>query len=130
MSSSTAATAPLTFDAFWRWLKEHRNCLLRVGTGDLVLMDHELAHWNFVDEDDGRAVVEFIIGKALVGEVLIERSEVVFVQASPDLESPGSQVWNFECIGGGKGENYPLFSFLLSHGMEGAPGAGHTALKH
>lgn len=130
MPASSSATAPLTFDVFWRWLQEHRNCLLRVGNTDVVLMDHELAHWDFFDEDDGRAVVQCIFGKALVGEVLIERSEVLFVQASPDLESPNSSAWNFECIGGNKEENYPLFSFLLSHGMEGAQGAGHTVLKH
>jgi hypothetical protein len=127
MSSSSSA-APLTFDAFWRWLAEHRNCVLRVGSNDVMLMDNELLHWDFFDEDDGRAVVQAIVGKALVGEVIIERSDVLFVQASPDLEQPGSQAWNFELIGGSKDENYPLFSFLLTHGMEGA--AGHQVLKH
>jgi len=124
--SSTAA--PLTFDSFWRWLAEHRNCVLRVGSNDVVLMDNELLHWDFFDEDDGRAVVQAIIGKSLVGEVIIERSEILFVQASLDLESPGSQAWNFELIGGPKDESFPLFSFLLTHGMEGA--AGHQVLKH
>ena len=127
MSSSSSA-APLTFDAFWRWLAEHRNCVLRVGSNDVMLMDNELLHWDFFDEDDGRAVVQAIVGKALVGEVIIERSDVLFVQASPDLEQPGSQAWNFELIGGSKDENYPLFSFLLTHGLEGA--AGHQVLKH
>ncbi len=128
--TSSSSSAPLTFDAFWRWLSEHRNCLLRVGSPDVVLMDHELAHWDFFEEDDGRAVVQCIIGKSLVGEVLIERTEVLFVQASPDLESPNSQAWNFELIGGSKTENFPLFSFLMSHGMEGSPSGGHTMLKH
>lgn len=126
--SSTTAT-PLTFDAFWRWLADHRNCLLRVGSSDVMLMDHELVHWDFFDEDDGRAVVQAIVGKALVGEVVIERADILFVQASPDLEQPGSQAWNFELIGGNKEENYPLFTFLLTHGMEGTA-AGHQVLKH
>ena len=123
----TATSAPLTFDAFWRWLADHRNCVLRVGSNDVVLMDNELMHWDFFDEED-RAVVQAILGKALVGEVIIERSDVLFVQASPDLEQPGSQAWNFELMGGTRGEAYPLFSFLLTHGMEGA--TGHQALKH
>jgi hypothetical protein len=126
MPTSTTS-APLTFDAFWRWLSDHRNCVLRVGSNDVVLMDNELVHWDFFDEEE-RAVVQAIVGKALVGEVIIERADVLFVQASPDVEQPGSNAWSFELIGGPKGENYPLFSFLLSHGMEGA--SGHQVLKH
>ena len=107
MSSSAKSTAaPLTFEAFWRWLQDHRNCVLRVGTSDVMLMDNELLHWDFFEEEDGTAVV----------------------QASPDLEQPGSQAWNFELIGGSREENYPLFSFLVTHGMEGAQ--GHQQLKH
>lgn len=128
MTSSSKTATPLTFDAFWRWLQEHGNCLLRAGSSEVMLMDHELMHWDFFDEDDGRVVVQSIVGKALVGEAVIQRSDVLFVQASPDLEQPGSQAWLFECVGGNKEESYPLFSFLLTHGMEAAQ--GHQALKH
>ncbi len=127
-SSSKTAAAPLTFEMFWRWLQDHGNCLLRVGSGEVMLMDHELTHWDFFEEDDGRAVVQAILGKSLVGELVIERADVLFVQAAPDLEQPGSQAWSFECVGGSREENFPLFSFLLTHGMEGAQ--GHQMLKH
>ena len=127
-SSSKSTAAPLTFEAFWRWLQDHRNCLLRVGSNDVVLMDHELVHWDFFEEDDGSAVVQAIVGKSLVGEAIIERTDILFVQASPELETPGSQAWNFECIGGSREESYPIWSFLMTHGMEGAQ--GHQALKH
>ena len=127
-SSSKSTAAPLTFEAFWRWLQDHRNCLLRVGSTDVVLMDHELVHWDFFEEEDGTAVVQAIVGKSLVGEAILERTDILFVQASPDLESPGSQAWNFECIGGSQTESYPIWSFLMTHGMEGAQ--GHQALKH
>ena len=127
-SSSKSTAAPLTFEAFWRWLQDHRNCLLRVGSNDVVLMDHELVHWDFFEEDDGSAVVQAILGKSLVGEAIIERTDILFVQASPDLEAPGSQAWNFECLGGSREESYPVWSFLMTHGMEGAQ--GHQALKH
>jgi len=99
MTTSSTAT-PLTFDQFWRWLLEHRNCVVRAGAGDVALMDHELIHWDFFDEEDGRAVCQAILGKSLVGELVVERSEVVFVQASPDVETPNSGYWVFECIGG------------------------------
>lgn len=128
MTSPSKTAAPLTFEAFWRWLQDHRNCLLRVGSPDVVLMDHELIHWDFFEEDDGTAVVQAILGKSLVGEVLIPRQDVLFVQSSPDLEQPGSQAWNFECIGGTREDSYPVFTFLVSHGMEGAQ--GHQVLKH
>lgn len=125
---ASAQAAPLTFDAFWRWLAEHRNCIVRVGTSDLMLMDHDQLHWDLFDEEDGRAVVQAILGKSLVGELLIERSEVLLVQASPDLENPSSGYWIFECLGGNGPENYPLFVFVLTHGMEQAQ--GHQVLKH
>lgn len=127
-SSSSGKASPLTFESFWRWLQDHRNCLLRVGSNDVVLMDHELMHWDFFEEEDGSAVVQAILGKALVGEVIIERADILFVQASPDAEQPGSQAWHFECMGGSKDESYPVFSFLLTHSMEGAQ--GHQVLKH
>ena len=72
--------------------------------------------------------VQAIVGKSLVGEAIIERADILFVQASPELDQPGSQAWNFECIGGSREENYPIWSFLMTHGMEGAQ--GHQALKH
>ncbi len=128
MPPSSSTAAPLTFDTFWRWIQDHSNCVLRVGSSDVMMMDNELLHWDFFDEDDGRAVVQAIIGKSLVGEAVIERADILFVQTSPDLEQPGSQAWNFELIGGNKDENYPVFSFLLTHGMEAA--AGHQVLKH
>lgn len=128
MTSTTKTAAPLTFDAFWRWLQEHRNCLLQAGSPDVVLMDHESLHWEFFEETDGTAVVQAILGKALVGEVIVPRSDVLFVQSSPDLEQPGSQAWNFECIGGTRDDSYPVFTFVLSHGMEATQ--GHSVLKH
>jgi hypothetical protein len=128
MTSPSKTPAPLTFDTFWRWLQDHRSCLLRAGSPDVVLMDHELLHWDLFEEEDGTAVVQAILGKALVGEVLIPRGDVLFVQSSPDLEQPGSQAWIFECIGGTREDSYPVFSFLVSHGMEGAP--THQVLKH
>ena len=59
MPSSSSSATPLTFDAFWRWLLEHRNCVVRLGSGDVALMDHDLIHWDFFDEEDGRAVCQY-----------------------------------------------------------------------
>lgn len=128
MSSQASAAAPLTFEQFWKWLNSHRNCLVRAGSGDVMLFDHEMLHWDFFDEPEGEAVCQLIAGKALVGELVIERSEVLFVQASVDLDDPQRGHWMFECMAGGGGESVPLASFVLVHGME-TP-AGHAMLKH
>ena len=45
MSSSskrlTAVATTISFDTFWRWLGGHVNCILRAGTPEAVLFDHE-----------------------------------------------------------------------------------------
>ena len=128
MSTQTSTASTLTFEAFWRWLADHRHCILRVAAGDVSLMDHELIHWDFFDEDDGRAVCQVNLGKTLVGELLIDRAELLFVQATPGAEGVPTGSWTFECIGGPRDDSYPLYTFVLSHGMEGA--AGHQLLKH
>jgi len=125
---SAATAPPLTFDAFWKWLQDHRNCLVRVGAGDAVIFDHEAVHWDFFDEPDGRAVCQAILGKSLLGEVVVERADVLFVQASIDVEDATRGYWIFECVGGSQKDNYPLYHFVLTHGIEGAQ--GHQALKH
>jgi hypothetical protein len=127
MPGKTTAT-PLTFDQLWRWLQEHRNCVVRAGSADVMLMDSELTHWDFFEEDDGRAVCQLILGKSLLGEVVIERADVLFVQASPDVEQAQAGHWMFECFGGSREDAYPLFVFVTTHGMEAIQ--GHQALKH
>jgi hypothetical protein len=129
MSSSGTQAAPLTFDAFWKWLADHRNCIVRVGAGDSVLFDHELSHWEFLEEPDGRAVVQLLVGKALVGELVIERADVLFVQTQPDVEDPARGHWVFDCIGGPRDDSYPLYHVVVSHSMDGAP-SQHAMLKH
>ncbi|GMU60892.1 MAG: hypothetical protein AMXMBFR34_26550 [Myxococcaceae bacterium] len=128
MPPSPTTAAPLTFESFWRWLQEHRNCVVRVGNPDVMLTDAEPLHWDFFDEPDGQAVCQLILGKALVGEVVIERGDVLFVQASPDPEQAQAGHWMFECFGGTREDSYPLFLFVTTHGMEAAQ--GHLGLKH
>lgn len=130
MASPETTAAPLTFDQFWRWLQEHANCVVRAGTGDATLFDADALHWDFFEEEDGTAVVQVILGKALVGELVLEREQILMVQASPDVETPNSGQWLFELMGGGtkKDDRIPLGYFVLAHGMEAQ--GGHQMLKH
>ena len=128
MSSSEAQTAPLTFERFWRWISEHPNCVVRAGTGEATLFDFDDYHWEFHDEEDGHAIVGLIRGKNLVGELVVDKATVLFVQSSIDVEAPQSGHWMFELIGGNKDEPVGVAFFVVSHGMEST--AGHQMLKH
>ncbi len=128
MTTKETQAAPLTFDRFWRWLLEHPNCIIRAGTSDSTLLDHDDFHWDFLEEDDGSAVIQLVKGKALVAELMISRTDVLFVQASLDVEQAAQGYWLFELIGGPKDDSYPVAHVLMSHGMEQAQ--GHQVLKH
>jgi hypothetical protein len=123
-----AQAAPLTFDRFWRWLMDHPNCIVRVGSADSTLLDHDDFHWDFLEEDDGSAVVQLVKGKALVAELIIARRDILFVQASLDVEQAAQGFWLFELIGGPKDESFAVAHVLMSHGMEQT--SGHQVLKH
>ena len=130
MASTEMTSAPLTFDQFWRWLSEHSNCVVRAGNGDATLFDADSLHWDFFEDEEGQCIVQVILGKSLVGELVVERTQVLLVQASADVEAPGSGQWVFELMGGGtkKDDSFPLAYFVLSHGMESQ--GGHSVLKH
>jgi hypothetical protein len=128
MTTKEAHAAPLTFDRFWRWLMEHPNCIVRVGSDDCTLLDHDDFHWDFVEEEEGSAVVQLVKGKVLVGELVFSRRDVLFVQASVDVEHAAQGYWLFELIGGPKDESYTVAHVLMSHGMEQQQ--GHQVLKH
>ena len=73
-------------------------------------------------------MVGLIRGKNLVGELVIDKSTVLFVQATIDVEAPQSGHWMFELVGGNKDEPFGVAFFVVSHGMEST--AGHQMLKH
>ena len=128
MPSGASQTEPLTFERFWRWVSDHPNCVIRAGTGEATLFDFDDYHWDFHDEDEGHAVVGLVRGKNLVGELVIDKSQVLFVQASPDVEAPQAGHWLFEVIGGDKAEPFGIAWFVVSHAIEST--TGHHMLKH
>lgn len=128
MTSKTETGAPLTFERFWRWLLDHPNCVIRAGSDDCTLIDHDDFHWDFLEEEDGTVIVQLVKGKGLVAELIISRRDVLFVQASVDVESATQGYWLFELIGGPKEDSYTVAHVLMSHGMEQQQ--GHQVLKH
>jgi len=128
MTTRETAGAPLTFDRFWRWLMDHPNCVVRVGSDDCALIDHDDFHWDFLEEEEGNVIIQLVKGKALVGELIVQRRDVLFVQASLDVESAAQGYWLFELIGGPKEETFTVAHVLVSHGMEQQQ--AHQLLKH
>ncbi len=126
MSTGELQPAPLTFERFWSWLLQHRACVVRAGTPTTSLFDYDDFHWDFFEEDDA-AVAQMIRGKHLVGEIVLSRSQVLFVQASPDVENPQEGHWLFELLSGEGAGKVPVAFFVMSHGIEAA---GHQMLKH
>ncbi len=117
MSVTVETGATLAFDRFWRWLKRHASCILRAGTPDSFLYDQDDLHWHLDEDDDRVPTVQLMRGKQILGELVIEVREVLFVQAVPDPDGEQGQ-FVFELVGGGGDEPYPVYHFLLAHGFE------------
>lgn len=76
------STPTLSFDDFWTWVLRHPNCILRAGTQDTVVYDDEDYHWHFAVEGPDTPLVQIIRGKRLVGELLIAKDRIAYVQGS------------------------------------------------
>ncbi|RYZ39949.1 MAG: serine/threonine protein kinase [Myxococcaceae bacterium] len=118
----------LTFDAFWRWIQEHTNCILRCGSPDMTLFDHDDFHWMLMEEER-QHVLQLIKGKSLVGEMVMVGREVSEVSVSPDPDAdPQQGHFLVELMGGPKDDPQVLYHFIMAHGIE--PAAGHQGFKH
>jgi hypothetical protein len=127
MSLTVETGTTIAFDRFWRWLKRHANCILRAGTPDAYLYDQEDLHWHLDEDEDRTPTVELLRGKQLMGELVIEVRDVLFVQATPDPDGEPGQ-FLFEMVGGGGDEPYAVYHFVLAHGFE-EEGSHRPALK-
>lgn len=108
----------LTFDEFWRWLKKHANCILRAGTPDAYLYDHESLHWHLDQEPGGNPVIQLVWGKVLMAEMMMDTHDIMYVQISPDEDDQQSGQHLFELVGGNEDEVYPVYHFVLAHGYD------------
>ncbi len=128
MSVAVETGRTLTFDRFWRWLQDHPNCLIEAGTPDCYLVDHDLFHWQLGEDEENGPYVQLSFGKEAVGELLLDSRDVLFVQARPDATDAEPNRTLFELIGGSPEEPYPLYRFVVAHGLENE--SDHPPLKH
>jgi len=111
----TAIATTLTFDKFWAWLGGHVNCIVRAGTPEAALFDHEDVHWTVTVEDERTYVVQVTRGKEIVGEMVVYPAEIAYVQTEPG-EQEGE--WLFECIVEGESAREVAYHFLMAHEYE------------
>lgn len=110
--------ATLDLDAFWNWLVLHPNCVVRAGSADALLCDDEDFHWQFVTEENTLLIAQLVYGKRLVGEILIDRERVAYVQS---FQGEHENEYVFELISETESERTAPWVFVMSHGLDDEP---------
>lgn len=103
----------IMFPKFWSWLQLHVNCIVRAGTPEVMLFDHDDFHWTLITEDDATRVVQLARGKELVGELVMFSTDIAYVQTEPG-EHEGEFV--FECVIETAAAREVAYHFVLAHG--------------
>ncbi len=109
------STPTLDFDAFWEWIVNHPNCILRAGNADAVVYDDDDFHWRFAPENDDTLIVQVIRGKRLVGEILIQPERIAYVQT---FTGDQEREHVFELISETENERSSAYFFVLTHGFD------------
>lgn len=111
----TDATPTMSIDTFWEWVTTHPNCILRAGTREAAIFDDEDLHWHLTREGMETLLVQLIRGKRLMGELLIPREQIAYVQGGLG-DQQGEFV--FELVSDSDSLQPALFFFVLTHGYE------------
>jgi hypothetical protein len=101
----------LQFDKFWNWLQAHANCILRAGTPDALIFDHDEYHWHLATEEEFTILVQLVRGKELVGEIVVLASEIAYVNCVP---GEGDE-FVFECVVETPGGREVAYHFVMTH---------------
>lgn len=113
--SITDATPTLSLEDFWSWLVTHPNCIVRAGTREAVIYDDEDLHWHLAPEGPETLLVQLIRGKRLVGEILIPREGIAYVQGVIG-DQDGEFV--FELVPESESDTSAVYFFVLTHGYD------------
>jgi hypothetical protein len=127
LSTTVPEGNALTMDSFWKWLKEHANCVIQASTAEAHLYDQDDVHWHIAEELDRTLVVQLIRGKQMIAEIVMDPRDVLYIQSTADTARPERFV--FEMVAGSKDETFVLCSFLMAHGFEDK-GKHQEMLKH
>jgi hypothetical protein len=111
----TDVTPTLPFETFWNWLVSHPNCILRAGCREAVIYDDEDYYWHFAQDSHESWLVQVVRGKRLVGELLIPKDRVAYVQG---VVGDQEHEFVFELISGDDHDQGSVYFFVMSHGYE------------
>ena len=104
----------IPFENFWPWLCAHHNCIVRAGTPDTLLFDHDDYHWHLFTEDDGAHIVQLVRGKDLVGEMVVIPGDIAYVQSEPTDQDEHL----FECIIEAPESRDAVYHFVMAHAFD------------
>ncbi len=107
------SSVTLDLDQFWNWLVLHPNCVIRAGSADSLLCDDDDFHWQFVAEKN-LLIAQLVYGKRLVGELVIDRERVSYVQSYEGEQDEHI----FELIAESERERIAAWVFVMSHGPD------------
>jgi len=109
------STPTMTIDAFWEWVTTHPNCILRAGTREAAVFDDDDLHWHLTREGSEVLLAQLIRGKRLLGELMIPRNQIAYVQGALG-DQQGEFV--FELVSDSDSAPQALFFFVMTHGYE------------
>ncbi len=115
-AGSPVSTTTLPFEKFWTWLQAHANCILRAGTPEVLLFDHDDYHWHLAVEDEATLIVQLVRGKELVGEIVLLPGDVAYVQS---VDGEADEV-TFELIVENEATREVIYHFVMAHGYDDA----------
>ena len=109
------ATSTMSIDNFWNWLTGHPNCILRAGTREAAIFDDEDLHWHLAREGGGTLLVQLVRGKRLMGELVIPREQIIYVQGCLG-DQQGEFI--FELVTDSESAEPASYFFVLTHGYD------------
>jgi hypothetical protein len=123
-----ASPGPVTlhFDRFWAWISAHPNCIVRAGTPDVLLFDHDDYHWHLAVEDERTCVVQLARGKELVGELVMFVEDIAYVHC----EMSENEEFICECIIEAEGRRDAAYQFVMAHGYDETESPGRRRWTH
>ena len=111
----------ISFDEFWTWLLRHPNCIIRVGTPDVIFCDEADFHWLLWRDGPEVCNVQLMRGKRAVAEMIVIPEAVNIVRGFP-ADADGEFVFELLSLQGE--ESFVSYFFVMSHGPDEMDGEG------
>lgn len=92
----------------------HPNCILRAGTPDVLLFDHDDFHWHLAVEDERTYVVQLARAKELIGELVMLVDDIAYVHC----HMSDNEEFVCECVIESEARRDVAYHFVMTHGYD------------